>query len=179
MLCWIWDKLAKIAVNKYDNDFFVLFGDDIEIHGDWQQEVLDSYCQYAVHYPFGFGCVAIQDESFPVFPTFPVMNRTHLDIFWDLFPPQFKNQHGDPYLFELYRRFGNARFTPTSYLKNKTGGNNKARYKKINFTWRDTILSKSIEKANDWVSTFAKENIWSYLPFTDTMHRYYSSDLSL
>ena len=47
--------------------------------------------------PFGFGCVAIRDESFEVFPSFPVMHRKHLEVFGDeLFPRELRNQHGDP-----------------------------------------------------------------------------------
>jgi hypothetical protein len=61
--------------------------------------------------PFGFACIAIRDETFPGFPTFPVMHRLHLTIFdGKLFPEELVNQHGDPFLFEIYRRWGAARF---------------------------------------------------------------------
>ena len=154
-LCWIWAKLAKTAVDdKFD--FIILIGDDVEINGVWQQEVLNCFCDFAIkyryQYPFGFGCVAIRDKSFPVFPTFPVIHRTHFDIFEELFPEQFNNQHGDPYLFEIYRRFGNAIFTTSAFLDNTIGGAEKARYKKSgDFVWRDEILTKAINKADEWV----------------------------
>ena len=156
-LCWIWEKLAKTAVDE-KFDFFILLGDDVEINDNWQQEVLNCFCGFALQqqhryqYPFGFGCVAIKDKSFPVFPTFPVIHRTHFDIFGELFPRQFKNQHGDPYLFEIYRRFGNSVFTQSSFLDNTIGGAEKARYKKSgDFVWRDKILTKAINKADEWV----------------------------
>ena len=57
--------------------------------------------------PFGAACVAFHDESFPGFPTFPVVHRWHLQHFdHRILPKQFINQSGDPYLFALYSRFG-------------------------------------------------------------------------
>ena len=49
--------------------------------------------------PHGFGCVTFTDISFHGFPTFPVINRLHLDIFdGDVIPQKkFQNQDGDPY----------------------------------------------------------------------------------
>lgn len=43
--------------------------------------------------PFGAACVAFRDQAFPVFPTFPVLHRFHLEAFGgELLPQQFINQ---------------------------------------------------------------------------------------
>jgi hypothetical protein len=60
--------------------------------------------------PFGFACIAIRDDTYPGFPTFPVMHKLHFSIFGQLFPDELRNQHGDPFLFEIYRRWGASRF---------------------------------------------------------------------
>lgn len=66
--------------------------------------------------PFGFACIAIRDISYPSFPTFPVIHKLHLSIFGGkLFPQDLRNQHGDPFLFEIYRRWGAARFAGTHH----------------------------------------------------------------
>ena len=176
-ICWIWNDLAKIAVDK-GNDFFVLLGDDVIINGNWQDEVLHNFKYYNNKFPFGFGCVAIQDRSFDVFPTFPVINRLHFKIFGKLFPDEFKNQHGDPYLFEIYRRFGCSRFTQNSFLENKIGGENDARYiKKNNFHWQGDILTKSIDNLEHWLHNL---NInFTQIPCIDVIVPTYRCNLSI
>jgi hypothetical protein len=73
----------------------------------WKAEIEAQFVDIseARNLPLGCACVCFRDTSFPVFPTFPVMHRWHLDTFGRLFPPQLVNQHGDPFLFELYRRW--------------------------------------------------------------------------
>jgi hypothetical protein len=70
-------------------DFFVLLGDDVELNSaGWKTEIESVFTKVAIErsLPFGVGCVAFRDEAFCVFPTFPVLHRTHLEIFGDLFP---------------------------------------------------------------------------------------------
>jgi len=179
-LCWIWDSLARKATEQ-DNEFFVLLGDDIEVTGGWQQEVLNTFCEFSRTRPFGFGCTAIKDESFPVFPTFPVMHRTHFDIFGKLFHESFFNQHGDPYLFEIYRRFNVARFTTSSHLCNTVGGAGEARYRKDSgLVWRDRILTDGIEKAGDWLAGKMSTTSTSLqIPCIDIVVPTYRCDLSV
>ena len=167
-LCWIWALLAKHAVAD-GADFFVLLGDDVCVlnadrlvdagsgsGSSWQSDVEDNFSQVAseTSLPFGCACVAIQDSSFPCFPTFPVMHRLHFTIFGgELFPSEFHNQHGDPFLYEVYRRYGASRFTASARLCNQIGGAGDARYhKEGNFVWRDTILTKAIEKLTTWLT---------------------------
>ena len=107
-ICWIWAELAKQAVAA-GAEFFVLLGDDVILHDvEWQADVEAQFEAIAAErgLPFGCGCVAVRDRSFSCFPTFPVLHQYHLEAFGELFPSEFINQHGDPFLFELYRRWG-------------------------------------------------------------------------
>lgn len=85
-------------------DVFVLLGDDVHVLDDaWQEDVEGCFASIAKEtgLPFGVGCVAMRDVTFPAFPTFPVVHASHLEIFGGrLFPDELSNQHGDPYLFE-------------------------------------------------------------------------------
>ncbi|CAE8681191.1 unnamed protein product [Polarella glacialis] len=155
-LCWIWDRMAQAAVNKHAADFFVLFGDDIELRTEgWKQEIEQQFVAISKRYnlPFGIACVAFRDEAFPVFPTFPVLHRLHLEIFKRLFPKEFINQHGDPYLFEIYRRWGASEFAVTAALCNTVGGADDARYSKCGtgLPWRDSLLTTAIETLSAWL----------------------------
>ena len=164
-ICWIWAMLASRAAQN-GADFFVLLGDDIYIHPEepnclgWQDDVEACFQELSTErgLPFGCGCVAIRDDSFQTFPTFPVMHRLHLDIFGELFPPEFRNQHGDPFLYEVYRRWGASRYTKTARLNNTVGGAAQPRYHKAGRhldtrqdQWRGAILSRAIDKLEQWL----------------------------
>ena len=100
-LCWIWGRMARNAVDA-GADYILLIGDDVELLTPyWQTEVEDEFSNIATRtgLPLGAACVALRDASFPAFPTFPVINRFHLEVFGELFPDEFRNQHGDPFLF--------------------------------------------------------------------------------
>jgi LPS sulfotransferase NodH len=153
-ICWIWDLLAKRAVAA-GADLFVLLGDDITMHhDDWQADVEQCFAEAASErgMPFGCACVAIRDRAFPNFPTFPVLHRLHLDVFGKLFPQQFFNQHGDPFLFEVYRRWGVSRYTAHADLSNGVGGAGNARYTKAGQNeWRGSTLTKAICQLESWL----------------------------
>lgn len=156
-LCWIWAKLALRAVED-GADLFVLLGDDLTLLNDeWQPDVEDRFDEIATErqLPFGCACVAIRDETFGCFPTFPVIHRLHMEVFGQLFPPEFRNQHGDPYLFEVYRRWGASRYAERSSLRNEVGGAGEARYKKAGVAWRGDILSRGIETMENWLKAKA------------------------
>eukprot|EP00955_Chlamydomonas_euryale_P085735 364152-Chlamydomonas_euryale.AAC.8 len=105
-LCHIWAHLFDLAVGS-GADVCVLLGDDVRLlTSGWKPEIEQTFATIAVQtgIPLGGACVAFRDEAFPVFPTFPVIHKLHLEIFGKLFPEEFVNQHGDPYLFELYAR---------------------------------------------------------------------------
>ena len=72
----------------------------------WKSEIEQQFEDIARKrdLPLGCACVCFRDVSFRVFPTFPVIHRSHMEVFGSLFPMEFVNQHGDPFLFEVYRR---------------------------------------------------------------------------
>lgn len=139
-VCRIWNHLAS----KARNDFIVLLGDDILLLDEgWQESVVQQFHIIATKtgLPYGAGCVAMNDISFPGFPTFPVIHRWHMNQFRRLLPKQFVNQGGDPYLFELYSRYNASYFASNSRLKNTIGGDDEARYKKHAIYWQGQILN--------------------------------------
>lgn len=144
-LCRIWSHLAS----KSCNDYIVLFGDDVRLlDGGWPQLIVRRFHHIATKtgLPLGAGCVAMNDLSFPGFPTFPVVHRWHLKQFGSLLPRQFVNQGGDPYLFELYSRFGASDWEVRCRLENTIGGDGDARYKKYHINWRGHILNMNVRR---------------------------------
>jgi hypothetical protein len=154
-LCLIWDALAQQSVRD-GCDFFVFLGDDVYFEApSWKTEIEGQFLETSLSkgLTFGFGSVCFRDTAFKVFPTFPVMHKRHLEIFGgSLFPRGFINQHGDPYLFELYRRWGASRFAPTATVCNTVGGAHEARYEKEGSVWCDEVLSQSITTVERWLS---------------------------
>ncbi|KAI0699816.1 glycosyltransferase family 2 protein [Cytidiella melzeri] len=120
-------------------DYFVLMGDDVVLPAEakaWPVLAHAAFEELSVRrgVPRGFGCVAFTDVSFPGMPTFPIIHRKHMDIFHgQVVPDVFVNQDGDPYLFQLYRRFGcSVMMAPT--IRNTLGGSGDARYEKVHAT---------------------------------------------
>lgn len=153
-VCRIWSDLAFDAVAA-GNDFTVLLGDDVVLQSQgWADAILSSFQSIATAtgLPFGFGCVAFADGAFPGFPTFPVLHRTHFDVFAGrAFPTSFKNQDADPFLFQLYRAFGAARLEPAARLTNTVGGAGDARYRKLHVPWTGETLSNARAAAQQWL----------------------------
>jgi hypothetical protein len=154
-ICWIWEKLADEAV-RAGAEYFVLLGDDIDMRSQgWKRNIEETFQRIASEraLPIGIACVAFQDEAFPVFPTFPVLHRRHFDVFGRLFPRQLINQHGDPFVFEVYRRFGASVFAPGCVLCNTVGGRKTARYtKESSVPWRDELLTEDIHTLDAWLA---------------------------
>lgn len=147
-VCKIWNFLA----GKARNDFVVLLGDDITVHDPgWQDRVVQKFQDIAQEegLPLGAAVVALNDISFPGFPTFPVIHRWHMQQFGSLMPKQFANQGGDPYLYELYSRFNAAAFCVDCKVENRIGGDGDARYKKHQINWRSQILNMGIRKLKE------------------------------
>ena len=150
-VCRIWSRLGSNA----KNDFIVLLGDDIILLDEgWQEEVEECFRKLCLSssLPHGLACVAINDISFPGFPTFPVIHREHLNCFERLLPQPFVNQGGDPYLFELYSRWNAAAFI-NSRLENTLGGDASARYVKHDINWPGQVLSVHIQRLQDHLSS--------------------------
>ncbi|CAB9518602.1 3-beta hydroxysteroid dehydrogenase/isomerase family [Seminavis robusta] len=156
-ICRIWKWLAAAAFDDHDIDFTILLGDDVVIlNNGWQSSIEQRFASIARNQelPYGAACVAFCDESFPGFPTFPVIHKWHYQTFeGSLLPSQFDNQGGDPYLFELYKRLGSSQFALDCKLQNTIGGKHQARYTKQRLRFEDDILTASIK----WIQKVVPE----------------------
>ncbi|KIP05821.1 glycosyltransferase family 2 protein [Phlebiopsis gigantea 11061_1 CR5-6] len=109
--------------------------------------------------PLGLGCVAFTDTTFPGMPTFPVIHRTHMSIFdGQVVPDVFVNQDGDPFLYQLYRRFGCSRVVDCE-IRNGVGGRDDARYEKQHaMDWTFGPLTEATCLVESWL---AKDSSYS------------------
>ncbi|KAE9397627.1 glycosyltransferase family 2 protein [Gymnopus androsaceus JB14] len=132
-VCKLWRDCARAAWQNRC-DYMVLMGDDVTLEDEgWMRDIHAEFLRLSSRrgVPEGFGCVAFTDIMFPGMPTFPVVHRTHMDIFnGEVVPPVFINQDGDPFLFQLYRRWNCATMIP-SRISNSIGGKTLARYDKV------------------------------------------------
>ncbi|CAM6107979.1 unnamed protein product [Calypogeia fissa] len=124
-ICAIWRDLARRA-HEDQCDYTVLLGDDIVLKTpNWISRFHKAFIELESKrgVPRGFGCIAFSENFFPGFPTFPVMGRVHLQIFdGEVIPKDFINQDGDPYLFQLYRRWACSIMLKDVFLENTMGG---------------------------------------------------------
>ncbi|KAI0722039.1 NAD-dependent epimerase/dehydratase [Cerioporus squamosus] len=153
-VCALWHDSARRA---YEDkcDYFVLMGDDVVLQdANWMSSVHNVFVKLSAQsgLPHGIGCVAFTDTSFPGMPTFPVVHRTHLDIFQgDVIPEGFTNQDGDPFLYQLYRRWGTSTMIP-SRIHNELGGSGTARYEKVHAAgWTFQPLDDATSAVEDWL----------------------------
>ncbi|KDQ65097.1 glycosyltransferase family 2 protein [Jaapia argillacea MUCL 33604] len=156
-VCEIWRRCAERAW-KEGCDYFVLMGDDVVVKDEgWMRDAEREFEAISNDegVPYGFGVVAFTDISFPGMPTFPIVHRTHLNIFkGQVVPEVFVNQDGDPFLFQLYRRWGCSRMFE-SRLENKVGGGGKARYVQQHTKgWTFDTLDNATSKVEKWLSSF-------------------------
>lgn len=144
-VCRIWNLLGMNATN----DFILLLGDDIELmDSDWQCKAEKKFAAIAERQrlPYGAACVAMNDITFPGFPTFPILHRWHIKHFGEILPEAFVNQGGDPYLFELYSRWNAVCFLMDARLRNTIGGDSDARYFKHDINWKCQVLPLNLTK---------------------------------
>jgi glycosyltransferase involved in cell wall biosynthesis len=158
-ICKCWDRMANKAFEE-GADWVVLLGDDIEVKSPFHYRAfyrafldIKERCKT----PFGFGCPWWNDESFPGFPTFPVVGKEHFKIFGSLIPKHrkqsFVNQDLDPYLQRLYLKFGAAPLANDAILTNETGGNivHPTRYLRMPANgWRDWVI-EDIEPVREYL----------------------------
>ncbi|KAM5532665.1 hypothetical protein V8D89_013709 [Ganoderma adspersum] len=158
-VCALWRDCARKAYE--DNcDYYVLMGDDVVLHdANWMSTIHHTFGELseAEGVPHGIGCVAFTDTSFPGMPTFPVIHRTHLRIFGgEVIPDVFTNQDGDPFLFELYRRWGCSTMI-SQRIHNGHGGNSEARYDKVHATgWTFGTLDDATSAVEAWLRRRAR-----------------------
>lgn len=102
----IWNDGAKKAF-KDGCDFVTLMRHDAELRDEgWVATVYANFEKFAASSgaPFGFGCVALCDTN--GLPKFPIVHRTHMEIFQESIVPDIFIDEGAEFLFQLYRRFG-------------------------------------------------------------------------
>lgn len=162
-ICALWNRMCRHAYNEMAADFFILLGDDVRITstGDWMADVVHAFEQLPTMCIDGtqrhdFGCVALNDVTNVGFPSFPVVGRTHVQMFGgDVVPvPPFVNQDGDPFLFALYRRWAAATFVKSVTLTNAIGGAvidgdetaKQPRYERVHIDWRGAVLRDAIAR---------------------------------
>lgn len=154
-VCAHWRDCARRAFED-GCDYFTLLGDDVTLKDEgWARKVHEEFerLESEKGVPFGFGCVAFTDTTFPGMPTFPVVHKTHMEIFGGLVVPEvFFNQDGDPFLFQLYRRWGCSTMIKAR-VGNGVGGSGSARYdKKSASDWTFGTLNKAVAKVEGWLS---------------------------
>ncbi|KAF9232963.1 glycosyltransferase family 2 protein [Melanogaster broomeanus] len=153
-VCAIWRQIAKRAW-KDGCDYFVLMGDDVVLKDEgWMRDAHAKFAELAerVDVPHGFGCVAFTDTTFPGMPTFPIVHSTHLDIFdGDVIPEIFINQDGDPFLYQLYRRW-NCSTMFSARITNGIGGSQPARYRQQHAQgWTFATLDNATVTVEQWL----------------------------
>ena len=153
-ICRMWNDLAQIAFVERNCDFVVLVGDDVILTTPFAQDIFAAFDKFEKENgtPFGFGCVSFCDDTFPGFPTFPVVHRLHSDIFGNLLPDCFVNQGADPFIFQIYRAFNCASMAPNARLENHIGGAQEARYTKQDIDWSGNLLFNARSKAYSWLN---------------------------
>lgn len=142
-------KIQNLLANHARNEFIALLGEDVSLNNiGWQRKIEARFERISRNekLPFGAACVAFNDVSFSGFPTFPVIHKWHLEQFSNVLPPKFVNQGGDPFLFELYKRWNTSTFVDNARLENGIGGNSHARYDKHPINWTTLLLQSSLEK---------------------------------
>ena len=135
-ICKIWNNLAQCAWN-YGCDWVIFLGDDLQIEARSHYRALyRAYLDLKEEkgYPMFLGCLYANDQTFPRFPTFPVIGRVHQSVFNQLIPHHrsFINQDLDPYLHRIYDKFAATKCIDGFKIKNTFGGSrNNSRYTKI------------------------------------------------
>jgi hypothetical protein len=168
-ICKIWRTLASEAY-KDNCKYFLLYGDDVKIETDeglkWTEMVHDHFSKR----PNRIGCVALNDESSPGFPTFPIVTEMHMKIFeGNMIPNEFVNQDGDPYIWAVYRRFGASLFLPEVRLFNEVGGVQllesttyiKPRYDRKHVEWQGKILERGVDQVHIFLKDKDRDDIAS------------------
>ncbi|KAI0750680.1 NAD-dependent epimerase/dehydratase [Daedaleopsis nitida] len=153
-VCALWRDCARKAYEAHACDYYILMGDDVVVQDpSWMSAIHRAFVDLSEHkgVPHGIGCVAFTDTSFEGMATFPVVHRTHMDIFdGDVIPDCFTNQDGDPFLFQLYRRWGCSQAIP-SRIHNTVGGSGAARYDKLH---ADGWTIQPLDQATTTVATW-------------------------
>ena len=69
----------------------------------------------------------------------------------ELSPEIFVNQDADPYLWDIYRRFGASRFAKTVQVTNEFGGDSEPRYKAVHVDWKHEVLQDGVDGISEYL----------------------------
>ncbi|KZV96849.1 glycosyltransferase family 2 protein [Exidia glandulosa HHB12029] len=150
-VCALW-RLGAATAWRDGCDYFVLMGDDVQLLDEgWMRQIHAVFSGNVVP---GFGCLSFTDISFPGMPTFPVVSRVHMDIFVGrVIPEVFVNQDGDPFLFQLYRRFDASQMLPLR-RRNSVGGSGPPRYDRRHaIDWTFEPLDRATTTVESWLAS--------------------------
>lgn len=160
-VCVLWREAAERAWRD-KCDYLVLVGDDVEFLDEgWMGDVHSEFASIATAeaVTHGIGCVAFIDTNLPGMPAFPVIHRTHMDIFkGKVIPDIFIDWNGDQYFFQLYRRFGASRMIH-SRLQNTVEGGVDARHDKRPADWTFETLDVGTAKVEEWLGPQAHRKL--------------------
>jgi len=118
----IWNLLARRAY-EHGSDYFFAANDDLRIMTrGWQHRVIQALRSGPI-FP-NFGVAAMNDLTFPDFPTFNVAHRLHLELFeLTFYPIPYPTGVADPWIFSTYKPFQSAHELTDIVVANYEGGN--------------------------------------------------------
>lgn len=153
-ICALWRDCAQKSYQDHRCDYYILMGDDVVLQdANWMSSIHHTFAELSTteDVPHGVGCVAFTDTSFPGMPTFPAIHRTHMDIFsGKVIPDCFTNQDGDPFLYQLYRRWDCSKMI-SARIHNEFGGRGVARYEKVHTVdWTFKPLDDAAATVEAW-----------------------------
>jgi hypothetical protein len=68
-----------------------------------------------------------------------------------IFPDVFVNQDADPWLWEIYRRFGASRFARSVHVTNCIGGDSTPRYEAVHVDWKYKVLQSGVDEISSYL----------------------------
>ncbi|KAL4077526.1 glycosyltransferase family 2 protein [Scleroderma citrinum] len=150
----VWRQCAKQALQD-GCDYFVLMGNDVVLMDEgWMRDAHNQFAEMSRYenVPRGFGCVAFTDITFPGLPTFPIVHRTHMEIFaGSVIPDNFVNQDGGDFLYQLYRRWNCSVILPCR-ISNAIGGSHPSRYARNHIDgWTFEPLDRATVTVERWL----------------------------
>ncbi|KAG8732666.1 hypothetical protein FRC10_000776, partial [Ceratobasidium sp. 414] len=135
-------------------DYYVLAGDGVEfLDNNWTTEVESRFTAMATSLgsPEGFGCVMLTGATFPGIFAYPVVHRTHLEIFGDeIVPDGLDSRDADSYLFQLYRHFGASTTVHAIDQEGESGSE-----QSLSCGWTFEILEGGKKTIRDWAKRHA------------------------
>ena len=153
-ICALWMRMAEIA-HKNGATIVALFGDDVKLH-----DAASLIMEVKKLHSDGYKCIAMKESNHPSWPTFQALDaRSFVKDMRELFLSFFVNQDADPFVFEYYRRLGQATWTSSIHVTNVHGGVRGGlnsctppRYNPIHVDWKkllpplttDTVLTLDV-----------------------------------